>query len=538
VTDQTQHDVRVIEVTIPGSEWAAASGLLRMIIDDERHATGHVELCTIDGRRRWASSDSYRLAHLDGGPDGEDYSILLSPAILHAAEAFMAEADEATLHIEFVDDAPTEVTIKTSNAITTVGIPELPFPATTHMFELEPEEIAATATVRGSALYAFVRSRFSRIDAADDSEAELAHPQYWFGILDGHIHSRIDWHEVGPTRSSLVAKSVEGEAGAPTNPLQLESVIGFFSPDDDIRIVIPRDADRALLFLGTDRRTAVMPLFREMHHARRRVESAIESSVGPLGLTRDSDGDYPLSRDGIDIWGRITPDGQPILLQVFAVVLHDIEPTPELLSELNDLNSNLGFARVFAIEGQVLAEVDLVAETVDAAEVETAIERITDVAVRLAPMLHAMFGGRPAEDPRLGRIERLAQATVTAELEPGRTFTLTGEHADPSWKFDSAVHVVSGWNPQGTARDEDRNVETNALIAADVIRRGGALARSLTTFPDGTQESSLVIWQMSRDDAVEFGRRSNRDAILELDEDAIRVISCADDSIVERPRVV
>ena len=52
-------------------------------------------------------------------------------------------------------------------------------------------------------------------------------------------------------------------------------------------------------------------------------------------------------------------------------------------------------------------------------------------------------------------------------------------------------------------------------IAEDVIRREGALARSLTTFPDGTQESSLVIWEMTRDDAVEFDRHANRDAIPE-----------------------
>lgn len=537
MTNQQHNDVDTIEVTISADEWSAASSLTNLIIDDERHVTGHIRLHTLDGRRHWTATDRYRTADIEGGADVENYSVLLSLAILHAVHTLIGEADEARLRIEFVDGVASLVAVGTGNSFTTVGVVDLPFPDIDATFDLDPDEIAATATVIGSDLYAFVRSRYSRIDAVDDSETDLANPQYWFGIHDGMIHSRIDWHDIGLTLSSLVAESVDGEAGAPTNPTQLESVIGCFRHDDEIKIIIPHDMDRALLFVGADRRAALMPLFREIHHLRRRVEQAIEMAVGPLALVPDADGDYPLRRDGLDIWGRITPDSSPVLLQVFAVVLDDVEPTAELFAELNDLNTNLGFARIFAIGGQVLAEVDLVAETVDVTEVETAVERISDVALRLAPMLQAVFGGRPTEDPRMARFERLASATVDAELSPGCASIITGEYADPDWQFEGVIHVVSGWNPQGAAHDDDRNIEVNALIAADVIRRGGAVARSRTIFQDRTQESSLVMWEMTRSDAVEFGRRARRDAILELDEDTLRVISCVDDSIIERPRV-
>jgi hypothetical protein len=537
MTDQQRNDVDTIEVTIPADEWSAAWPLTHLIIDDERHATGHIRLRTVEGRRRWTATDRYRTADIEGGADVEGYSILLSLALLHAVHSCIGDAETARLRIEFVDGVASLVSVGTGNSFTTVAVIDPPFPDIDATFELDPDEIAASATVTGSDLYAFVRSRYSRIDAVDDSETDLANPQYWFGIHDGMIHSRIDWNDIGMTLSSLVAENVDGEAGAPTNPTQLESVIGCFRHDDEIKIVIPHDRDRALLFVCSDRRASLMPLLSEIHHLRRGVEEAIEAAIGPLALVRDADGDYPLRRDGLDIWGRITPDSSPVLLQTFAVVLNDVEPTAELFAELNDLNSNLGFARIFAIGGQVLAEVDLVAETVDAAEVITAVERISDVAVRLAPMLQAVFGGRPTEDPRLARFERLAGATVDAELAPGRASIITGEYADPNWQFEGVIHVVSGWNPQGAAHDDDRNIEVNALIAADVIRRGGAVARSRTIFQDRTQESSLVMWEMTRNDAVEFGRRAHRDAILELDQDTLRVISCADDSIIERPRV-
>ena len=111
------------------------------------------------------------------------------------------------------------------------------------------------------------------------------------------------------------------------------------------------------------------------------------------------------------------------------MVLEDIEVSPELLNELNDLNKGASFARVFHVESQVLAEVDLVAETLDHDELRVAVERIRELVVRIAPTIALVFGGQEVVDPSRRRLNAYRSTTIEAEIQPGLLRTLNGPHA-------------------------------------------------------------------------------------------------------------
>ena len=66
----------------------------------------------------------------------------------------------------------------------------------------------------------------------------------------------------------------------------------------------------------------------------------------------DDDGDLPIPYEGAHFYIRIT--GNDPIVQVFAIALSDVEATPELLVELNQINADIHFGRAFHLAGQVL----------------------------------------------------------------------------------------------------------------------------------------------------------------------------------------
>jgi hypothetical protein len=89
-------------------------------------------------------------------------------------------------------------------------------------------------------------------------------------------------------------------------------------------------------------------------------------------------------------------------VQVFSIVLRDVTSTHELLAELNSLNAGVGFARVFWVNDQVLAEVELLAETLDLEELANACRTVARVSDELGPLLAASFGADAPTDPADG----------------------------------------------------------------------------------------------------------------------------------------
>jgi hypothetical protein len=89
-------------------------------------------------------------------------------------------------------------------------------------------------------------------------------------------------------------------------------------------------------------------------------------------------------------------DAEPPVVRVFSPLLRRIERSPDLLVELNELNGRLNFLRLFWRDGTVFAASELLAETLDGAELSNACDGVADAADYYDVRLRARFGGETA----------------------------------------------------------------------------------------------------------------------------------------------
>lgn len=109
----------------------------------------------------------------------------------------------------------------------------------------------------------------------------------------------------------------------------------------------------------------------------------------------DHDGDIPVVLDGAEFYVRVAGVSDP-WVQVFSIALADVEPTLELMARLNDINTQLRFARAFHVQEQVLIEAEIWAEDVNPANFHHACRNVANATDAYAEALREAFGGRPA----------------------------------------------------------------------------------------------------------------------------------------------
>ena len=141
------------------------------------------------------------------------------------------------------------------------------------------------------------------------------------------------------------------------------------------------------------------------------VESLLRRFTGGHTPVADHDGDFRVWFRNCLYFVRVIGHETP-LVQVFSVAVADIEATPELLAELNIVNAEIQFARVFHVGNQVLIETDVLAEALDPAGFENACHRVSSVTLEMAPSLAARFGGRLTFANRLTLAEQPAHDAI------------------------------------------------------------------------------------------------------------------------------
>ncbi len=93
-------------------------------------------------------------------------------------------------------------------------------------------------------------------------------------------------------------------------------------------------------------------------------------------------------------------DFEPTLVRVWSPVVVGVEQSVELLETLNGLNGSGFGLRVFHLDDKVILATELVAETLDAKELDFACHLLAGAAERLGPQLVARYGGATLFEPR------------------------------------------------------------------------------------------------------------------------------------------
>jgi hypothetical protein len=89
-------------------------------------------------------------------------------------------------------------------------------------------------------------------------------------------------------------------------------------------------------------------------------------------------------------------DADPPLVRVFSPLLRDVPSSADLLAELNEINSHLGFLRVFWRDNTVFAAAELLATCVDATNLSHACDGIAELSDYYDERLSHRFGGHTA----------------------------------------------------------------------------------------------------------------------------------------------
>lgn len=514
--------LKTLTIEIPEQEWLSVLDLAGMTDTDESNGFGWLLLKCENGLRRWAVGTPHSLSIINGSATDVDCLVPISRRLVQFAAS---ESGRVSLVIQY--DANDAVSLM--SVIGRAGRFEVaPPPAhPTDYFSLitkrrkTPAGITVDSGILANALHAIISTQSVKGDLYGHLD-----------VSDGVLTISADIPGLGITKCQLDGDSVShGSVQVELNALH--SLVRFHPTQVCLHIPI---IDGDLLYLNSDDAEGMLaPIMSIREQARPHVEDAIVSAYGKIALYRDHDDDYRLVRRGTPVFGRLI-DSYPTRLQVFAVLLDEIEATPELYEEMNDYNVALGYVRVTHMEGQVWAVVDLVAESMTAGELKTAVERITSAAEKLVPMLQLRFGGESsaAEDVRW---ESYIDTVVMAEVQPGKYVALNGPNAVKEWPFEGPVHVITAWDPQGVHRSTKENEIANQLLAGDLLALGLHFVRTYGVgMEDHDGEPGFAVWGSTYEDARRLGASYDQDAIFEISATKLLLISCFDDRVFTKER--
>lgn len=125
------------------------------------------------------------------------------------------------------------------------------------------------------------------------------------------------------------------------------------------------------------------------------VEKLLEEGFGEE-VPAESDGTYPVPGDGLVVVDVDGGGGFAPRVAVRGLVADGVKRSARLLAALNELNAELTYGRVWWHEGQVVAEVGIVAEGVDHDHLRNAIGVVAWLTASLGPDLARRFGGQPS----------------------------------------------------------------------------------------------------------------------------------------------
>jgi hypothetical protein len=219
----------------------------------------------------------------------------------------------------------------------------------------------------------------------------------WVFIRDGKLHLETPWVNYP---STTVKVPVLGDA-IDTGPalVNIRRLIDLLSAIDFERTTLHLPAG-AMLPIGLrsgDYEAVLAPVDR-WGDERRLLEDLLCTFLQVDTVTADADGDYPVATlEGHDLWVRLRTGVDPVSVQVFGVLANGVDPDPGLFEELNSINASATHVKVIWASGAVMAEVDLVAESLDVAELGNALRVVRDTVERYRDVLNIYFGSSTHE---------------------------------------------------------------------------------------------------------------------------------------------
>jgi len=520
------------EAVISPAEWQSAAHLVApFAYDDEHLGPGYVHLAVRNGTAVWYARDENRFARLTTTDATGAVDALLPPRIIRAAAVLADSSGPLTVRT----GPGRRLSISDGTLSYQIQPPAVQPPNVEELLQDCEKQASVGVTVPLPALRHLVDTATLVAHCNQRSEEEV--PTLWLEVEPGHLRLQVEWAGLGPASYQLDATS-GGTAKVAIGPRDLREFCNALDTDE-VHLEVPTDEGGMLLIQAGSWVGGSVAYRSGAESYRPDVEQVLGKVFRGWTLRRDDDGDYILPYRSTPSYARLA-DGPP-RLQIFAVALHDVEPNAELLAELNAINAQISLVRVFTVGSQVLVEGEILGDAIDPAAVAAVHESVDQVASETAPLLAAMFGGTAGADAPLGREwtwQRYLETIISVESGAGRWADVNGPQAVDPLPFTAPIHVITASNPAGQDAGPDDNDSANAHLVGALWASGVTVARAVGRSPDGTHsETSVAVSGLTRDEARDFGRRYGQNAIYEVTDQAVVLVSCDTDRTGIIPRL-
>jgi hypothetical protein len=130
------------------------------------------------------------------------------------------------------------------------------------------------------------------------------------------------------------------------------------------------------------------------------VDSLLKRLTGNSELRRDPDGDWPFNLQSSLMFVRVTAEDQPTI-RVWGVAAKAVPAGEKLFQFLNDINQQVQFSRAFwGNDGAVFIATELVGESIDVEELDTALRRVASGTELFGPKIVEACGGTLVPPPK------------------------------------------------------------------------------------------------------------------------------------------
>ena len=327
---------------------------------------------TRNGKRYWTSRTPRIVWEIEGDATDEELLPCCLPGrlIWHGLD-LANEADEE----EVVFSTPGNIV---GMAMTAQGSITIDLPVTDGELPTLPSYVpfAATATLPSRQLYAIINGAMHRPIGLADNEPSAP---VLLVVGSGEIATSVDWTSSGGLRSTFrYTVPTTGESTCEIAANNLRRVIGEIDPDEEVTLGIPENLNIPVIVEGDGWRASIDQ--REAG-ASRHHDALGEALADATGETcRTLAQGVLLARMGPRQIRAELLDHPIELVRLTTVILTDVDPTPELLDQLNASNASLVGVRIW-LNGDVIV-----------AGAEVPVSRMADIGVELKLLVRQIEG--------------------------------------------------------------------------------------------------------------------------------------------------
>jgi hypothetical protein len=380
-------EARQISISISIDEWQNIFQWMHWSLGpSESEASGHFLLEIVGEQRTWVTTDNAQLTvlHLVGPKPTANFELDEPLTILVNSRFFRGKTPEdVILTVTEIEDRRYQTLRGQSYEQT---LPEHPgkFPDWKEALNL----LSGTQVQIESEVMLQACHTANTVPWGIEYEGLVA---AWLHMKEGKLCLETPWYKYPHTQVLMnVSGQMDDSVPVYVSPARLSQLLLAITPAE-VTLTLPHDPLGMIGVTYGDYQALLMPLDRWADE-KAKLEELLCEFLRVEEVTPDDDGDYGITTpEGHQMWIRLQTEFRPISAQIFSVLASDVPCSNELLAELNSINASAPFVKVMWASDAIMAETDIVAESLDLAELANALTVVQETVDRYIDLLSVYF---------------------------------------------------------------------------------------------------------------------------------------------------